>query len=89
MRKMNVLNILSSCNTRKRRSVVTRFVPAAKMSLLPRRHRTVSFINEPVITHVNKASLPSVTTVGPPVPKQNSKMRTKNALESRPNKTNR
>lgn len=58
----------SSCSTVMRRSCVTRFVPAAKISLFPRRHMTVSFSNNPIITHVNNASLPSVTTDGPPVP---------------------
>lgn len=61
----------SSCKTRKRLSLVTRFVPAAMISLFPRLHKTVSFENDPIITHVNKASLPSVTTVGPPVPENN------------------
>lgn len=63
-----MMYILSSCKTRKRLSLVTLLRPAARISLFPRRHKTVSFEYGPIITHVNKASLPSVTTVGPPVP---------------------
>lgn len=68
MLRVEVEHSRSSCNTRMRRSFDTRFIPAAKISLLPRFQMTVSLSNLPIITHVSKASLPSVTTNGPPVP---------------------
>lgn len=53
------IDSLSSCKTRKRRSLVTRDVPAAMISLSdPRFHSTVSFANESIITQVNSASFP-------------------------------
>lgn len=49
-------------------SLVTRFIPADKISAGPLRHMTVSFGVGAIITHVKRASLPSETIDGPPVP---------------------
>lgn len=43
-------------------------MPADRISDGPLRHNTVSFENGAIITHVRRASLPSVTIDGPPVP---------------------
>lgn len=45
-------------------------MPADRISDGPLRHNTVSFENGAMITHVRRASLPSVTIDGPPVPSQ-------------------
>lgn len=49
-------------------SFVTLFIPADNIISAPLLHKTVSLEYGPIITHVSKASLPSVTTDGPPVP---------------------
>lgn len=54
-------------------SLVTRLIPAERISLGPLRHRTVSLAKDPMITHVNRASDPSAIIVGPPVPRKNIK----------------
>lgn len=58
----------SSWSTLMRLSAVTLFFPADRISPRPLRHRTVSFPNGTIITHVSSASFPSVTTAGPEVP---------------------
>lgn len=58
----------SSCRTLIRLSLVTRLIPAVSISDGPLRHNTVSFENGAIITHVRRASLPSATIDGPPVP---------------------
>lgn len=49
-------------------SFVTLFIPADSITSAPLLQSTVSFEYGPIITHVSKASFPSVTTDGPPVP---------------------
>lgn len=58
----------SSCNMLILLSLVTRFTPADRISCCPLRHSTVSFEYGLMTTHVSNASLPSLTTAGPPVP---------------------
>lgn len=58
----------SSCKIFIRLSLVTLYIPAVKISLVPLFHKTVSFIFGTMTTHVRSASFPSKTVDGPPVP---------------------
>lgn len=69
-------NLHSSWRTLILLSLVTRFIPADRISDCPLRHNTVSFENGAIITHVRRASLPSVTMDGPPVPNTKFKIGT-------------
>lgn len=57
-----------SCRTLMRLSCVTRFMPADNISCGPFRHITVSLMYGFMTTHVRRASSPSFTIDGPPVP---------------------
>lgn len=62
------VHLHSSCSTLMRLLLVTRFMPADRTPWCSLRQMTVSLESAgPITTHVSSASLPSVTTDGPPV----------------------
>lgn len=70
MMMLMLVNLPSSCRIVTRLSEVTRFLPADKISFCPLRQITVSLAYGFITTHVSKASPPSATVDGPPVPKK-------------------